>query len=272
MTPVPPEPPGPPEGLFPVEPEKRPGWRRPLLENHPWIVFLLPFVVFGVITALEPTESTPGGGMIGLAIPYAYYPLVYTIKIALTTAAVIFVLPGYRTFPFRLSPLALLVGVVGAALWIGICELRLEERLFPAIGLESFRELGQRSGYNPLVRFAGQPLVAWGFLAVRLFGLVVVISVIEEFFLRGFLMRFVVDADWANVPFGKVDRWAAIVGTAVPMLMHPGELFAAAVWFSLVTWLMVRNKNIWDCVAAHVTTNLALGLFVVIEGHHWHLM
>jgi membrane protease YdiL (CAAX protease family) len=44
------------------------------------------------------------------------------------------------------------------------------------------------------------------------------------------------------------------------------------VWFSLVTWLMVRTKNIWDCVAAHMITNLLLGLFVVIEGKHWHLM
>ena len=27
------------------------------------------------------------------------------------------------------------------------------------------------------------------------------------------------------------------------MLMHPGELFAAAVWFSMVTWLMLRTRE-----------------------------
>jgi hypothetical protein len=31
---------------------------------------------------------------------------------------------------------------------------------------------------------------------------------------------------------------------------------AAAVWLSLDTWLMVRTRKIWDCVAAHAVTNL----------------
>jgi CAAX protease family protein len=60
------------------------------------------------------------------------------------------------------------------------------------------------------------------------------------------------------------------VGTAVPMLMHPGELLAAFVWFSLVTWLMTRTRNIWDCVAAHAVTNLLLGIYVVTQ-HQWQL-
>ena len=34
--------------------------------------------------------------MLGLAIPYSAYPLLYTVKIALTLAAIAFVLPGYR--------------------------------------------------------------------------------------------------------------------------------------------------------------------------------
>jgi membrane protease YdiL (CAAX protease family) len=68
--------------------------------------------------------------------------------------------------------------------------------------------------------------------------------------------------------FSIVDDIA--VGTAVPMLMHPGELLAAFVWFSLVTWLMVRTKNIWDCVAAHAVTNLLLGIYVVTQ-HQWQL-
>ena len=72
------------------------------------------------------------------------------------------------------------------------------------------------------------------------------------------------------MPFGQVTPLAVVVGTAVPMLMHPGELLAAFVWFSLVTWLMVRTKNIWDCVAAHAMTNLLLGIYVVTQ-HQWQL-
>ena len=54
------------------------------------------------------------------------------------------------------------------------------------------------------------------------------------------------------------------------MLYHP-EILAALVWFSLVSWLMVRTRNIWDCVAAHAVTNLMLGIHVVGTGH-WQLM
>ena len=74
-----------------------------------------------------------------------------------------------------------------------------------------------------------------------------------------------------RIPFGQANRLAIIVGTALPMLMHPGELLAAAVWFSLVAWLMLRTKNIWDCVAVHAVTNLLLGVYVAIAGE-WRLM
>ena len=105
---------------------------------------------------------------------------------------------------------------------------------------------------------------------MRFFGLVAVVPVIEEFFLRGFVMRFVVERDWWETPFGKVNGLAIVLGTLVPMLMHP-ELLAALVWFSMITWLMVRTRNIWDCVAAHAVTNLILGVYVVYSGC-WRLM
>jgi hypothetical protein len=73
------------------------------------------------------------------------------------------------------------------------------------------------------------------------------------------------------VPFGKVNATAVVAGTVVPMLMHPAELFAAAAWFTLVTWLMVRTRNLWDCVVAHAVTNLLLGVYVVFSGQ-WHLV
>ena len=145
------------------------------------------------------------------------------------------------------------------------------------LGLGWLIEAGARSAYNPFKELAGHPAWPWAFMAVRLFGLVVVVSLIEEFFLRGFAMRFAVAADWWEVPFGKVNGVALLVGVVVPMLMHPAELVAAAVWFSLVTWLMVQTKSLWDCVAAHAVTNLLLGVYVVgsdllLGQNHWQLI
>lgn len=203
-------------------------------------------------------------------LEYHQYPIVYTVKIALTIAAMIYVIPGYRQFPCRVSLLAIGVGIIGVVLWIAICHLQLEAKLLTPIGLEKFLGLGDRPAFNPLSELAATPTWAYTFLAIRFLGLALIVPIIEEFFLRGFLMRFVVNETWWSVPFGTLTRAAAIIGTAVPMAMHPAELLAAAVWFSLVTWLMVRTKNIWDCVAAHAVTNLLLGIYVVTQ-HQWQL-
>jgi CAAX prenyl protease-like protein len=201
---------------------------------------------------------------------YKHYPIIYTVKIALTIAAMLYVLPGYRQYPFRISLLAIGVGVVGIVLWIVICRLQLEAKLLGPLGLGKFLGLGERPAYNPLEQLAHNPAWAYTFLAIRFVGLALVVPVIEEFFLRGFLMRFVQQDVWWEVPFGTVTPLAIVVGTAVPMLMHPAELLAAFVWFSLVTWLMIRTRNIWDCVAAHAVTNLLLGVYVVTQGQ-WQL-
>jgi len=262
------------------------------LADHPWLTFLLPFIVFMLVGSLEPTPGEGGakGPWFGVYIEYQHYPIVYCTKVLLTVLAMLFVLPGYRTFRLRISPLAVVVGAVGVVVWIALCHMQIEAKLFGPIEANVFdpieakvrellgfdpavdqgaAKLGERSAFNPLEQLAHNPAWAYGFLAIRFFGLALLVPIIEEFFLRGFLLRFVVSANWWQIPIGKVNRTALITGTAVPMLMHPGELLAALVWFSAVTWLMVRTRNIWNCVVAHAMTNLLLGIYVVISGHWW---
>ena len=246
---------------------------RGLLERHPWLGYVLPLAVFMLVTSFEPKPpaanepAEPGPW----TVAYRYYPIVYTIKLAATLAAMAFVARTYRQFPWRVSPLAAVVGIAGAAVWIGLSSLGLEKRVLETLGLGSMVDLGQRSGFNPLAQMRDNPALAYAFLGVRFLGLAVVVPIIEEFFLRGFLMRFFVRPDWWNVPFGTVNTTALLVGTLVPVLMHPAEMLAAAVWFSAVTWLMLRTRNIWDCVVAHALTNLLLGVYVVGTGE-WQLL
>jgi CAAX prenyl protease-like protein len=242
------------------------------LQQHQWLVFLLPFLVYALVGALEPAARQTAGAQPGAATSSTWYPLVYTLKIALTLGAIALVLPGYRQFPWRLTPWAIAVGAVGVVIWVGLCLLGVDlaGRLDKMFSLSWLTSLGARPAYNPLQELSGRPWLAWGFLAVRLLGLVVVVPIIEEFFLRGFLMRLVIDSQWWKVPFGKVTPLAAVVGVGAAVLYHPPmEMLAAAVWFSLVTWLMAKTRNIWDCVAAHALTNLLLGIYIFASGYIW---
>ncbi|HEY2828120.1 MAG TPA: CAAX prenyl protease-related protein [Pirellulales bacterium] len=244
--------------------------------RNPWLVCLLPFAVFMLIGSLEPAPPAAGAEAVAkpwldLGIEYRHYPVVYAVKIALTVAAMAFVWPGYREYRRRISWLGVAVGVLGAVVWVALATWQRQwmPMLADKTGIEWFKTLGERSAFNPVVQMHGQPIAAHVFLAVRLIGLALVVPVMEEFFLRGFLIRIVMKERWWDVPFGDLTPLAAIVGTAFPMLMHPQEAIAALVWFSAVTWLMTRTRSIWDCVLAHAVTNLLLGVYVICSGEWW---
>jgi CAAX prenyl protease-like protein len=226
---------------------------------------VLPLAVYLVVGALEPTAEKPFE-LLGWTLNVASYPTVYLLKLALTMAVLAPFWPAYRPFWRPLSPLAPLVGAVGVVVWVVLCKLSLESAILTPLGLGQWVE-PQRSAFNPLAHWPDSPATAYGFLAIRFWGLAVVVPIIEELFLRGFVMRFVVVGDWWTVPFGTLTPAAVAVGTLAPVLTHPlNEILAVVVWFSLVTALMYKTKNIGDCIVAHAVTNLLLGIYVVASG------
>lgn len=245
---------------------------RSILDRQLWLAFVLPMAVYLAVGAIEPSLSQGDEAPHWPAISFRHYPLIYGAKIALSAAAVAFVFPRWRKFPFRVSVWAVPVGVAGFGLWIGLCRLGLEPQWLGKLGLGRLVDFAARPGYNPFEQLAGSTWLVWSFVAFRFVGLAVLVPLVEEFFLRGFLMRFVVRPDWWNVPIGQLSAAAIAVSLVYPILSHPGsEWFAAVAWFSLITAILARTKNIWDCVAAHAVTNLLLGVYVVISGE-WRLM
>lgn len=243
----------------------------PAFPSAPWLPYVLPLGVYMALASFEPGPSDIQPN--GFGMTFAHYPIAYTIKIAITIGLLAYVWRGYRQWPLRVSPLAIGVGVVGVVLWVAICGLGIEERFTQIIGPDSdlagLLGLSPRPSYNPFEQLKHAPALAWAFLVVRFIGLSLVVPVVEEMLLRGWLMRNLSTDGYRpnfwQVPFGMASTAAIVVGTAFPMLYHP-EKIASLVWFSLVTWLMLRTKNIWDCVAAHAVTNFLLGVWVVWQG------
>ena len=241
-----------------------------LWDNYPTVAFLLPIACFMLIGSLEPKPDADHWA----GLSYSHYPIVYLTKILLTAVAVALVWTKIRELPWKLSWLGLAVGIIGGGLWIGVCNLGLTKVIVSTLKLQAILGSGERSAFNPLSEMADSPApaLAYAFLAVRFVGLVAVIAVAEELFLRGWLIRYFGKAEqWWKVEFGKTDTVGIALTIVVPMLLHPGELVAAALWFGMVTWLMLRTKSFGDCVVAHATTNLILGIYVVATGH-WELM
>jgi CAAX prenyl protease-like protein len=192
------------------------------------------------------------------------YPYTYTFTIAVTTLLILLVGWGYFRAPLRISPLSFIVGVVGVVVWIGLSQL---DRQF--IGLGEMLSSG-RPGFNPFEELKANPRWMWQFIGIRFFGLVLVVPLVEEFFVRGFLIRYVDDPDWDEQPLGQAKLAGWLSPTIYGLVAHLTEPLAAVAWFSLVSWLYKKTGSIWDCVVAHSITNLLLGLYIVKFGQ-WHL-
>ena len=191
----------------------------------------------------------------------------YTVTVAVQIL-VAFALFGFffRTwlehFKFRVSILAVVVGVVGYAMWVGICSLHPERQFLSLFGLQELWP--SRTAFNPFEEISDS-FRRNIFLMMRFTTLALIVPVAEELFLRGFLVRWIEDVDLKSVRFDSLSWQAIIAPTVCSVLTHP-EIVAAIVWFSLVTWLMIRTKSIWNCILAHMVTNLLLGIHVVMTG------
>jgi len=236
---------------------------------------IVPLVVFFLLGMVIDTESAVQPWPVDAN---RYFALVLA-RVLLISAAVVFFAPAIRRgFPISVDRWGWIVGMAGAAVWIGICALRLEDAAFEILGVPA-GWIPQRESVNPFALYgvarydgsaSGTPWPLVGFLAFRFALLVICVPMAEELFLRGFLMRAVESEDWTALPLARIGRAGVIAGTVYAVASHPGELVAAAAWFSLVTWMMLRTGKFWNCVLAHALTNLLLGLYVCWF-EQWHL-
>ena len=237
------------------------------------VAFILPLFVFLVIGNFYPdfaqysgTDDPETASLFAVATR-TYVGMVAAQVIIATGLIVYFHRIYLRQFPLKISPWSIGVGVLGIILWIGLCELHLEKNFFNAIGLKSLAAV--RPAFNPFESIADDGFRNL-FLALRFALLAILVPIVEELFLRGWLVRWIHDPNWESVSLKALSWMALFTPSIYGVLTHPSEAIAAFLWFGLVTLLMRYTGNLWDCIVAHAVTNLLLGIYV-IQYSAWHL-
>lgn len=227
--------------------------------RRPWEACVVPFVVFLVGGVLEPTPG--GSGLAGaLGIPYAAYPAIYAARLVATGVALAWVWRPIRDWVGRTTWWPVPLGLLLVIPWIVLAALQRESGFVT--------QAMERSAFDPFAQFAS-PGGAWAFLALRILGLVVVVPIIEELFLRGFLMRYVIDEQFWTVPFGRLTLASTATCLVYAVATHPAEAAAALAWFAVMSGVASATRRPIDVILAHAATNLALGAYVVATKSWW---
>ena len=176
-----------------------------------------------------------------------WYPIAYAAKLVVVAALAWYFRVTWRDFRPAPTPgkvmLGVLTGLFVCLAWVGL------DGHYPA--MPSF--LGEAARHS--IHSCSIPVARWGFMGVRLLGLVLVVPLIEELFWRSFLLRWLIDSDFWKVPIGKVTPMAAAVTSVLFALAHPEWLPAVltgALWAWLLWW---TAKRFSACAVSHATAN-----------------
>jgi CAAX prenyl protease-like protein len=122
---------------------------------------------------------------------------------------------------------------------------------------------GDSKGFVPL-RADGSvdPLLA----GLRLFGLVLVVPVMEELFWRSFVMRRIDRADFLRLDPRRASLVAFALSSALFALEH-SQWFAGLIAGGAYAWLYMRSRSLLIPIVSHATTNAILGIWVLLTGN-----
>ena len=119
---------------------------------------------------------------------------------------------------------------------------------------------GNPEGYDPFKAGAG----VGGLLAgVRIFGAAVVVPIMEEIFWRSFLIRYLISPRFETIRLGTFTPFS-FFGTLVLFGLEHNLWLAGRMAGGGYTFLLYRTGRLWPCILAHATTNLVLGIHVLI--------
>lgn len=245
-----------------------------------WIVFIMVF---------KTAE------FIGMPFPRSWIPSSYAVKSVICAALLLVFRPwqyykGINRCPLCRCPIGfkcngivfgVLAGLLVAFLWIfpetpffhshcrWFCDMYNKWLIMP---LGAFPDY-----YAPLIFPSlpeGHPSLAYsvkeagmGLAIAKIAGSAFVIAAAEEYFFRGFLYRWLRKNDFLSLDVSGWDAQTFWIIVAVFALEHD-RWFMGAVAGVVYGMIMLRTGGVRAAVVSHMTTNLALGIYVVVSGQY----
>jgi CAAX prenyl protease-like protein len=223
-----------------------PGWAR-----SPIVKRALPFALFILVLAMR--GFLPDGAALPGDMDARW---LYGVQAAVALVPIVIWWRGYaelQTAPRSLRSLAIsiAIGLLVFAVWVA--------------PMPQWAHLaGQATTFVPLDA-DGQ--LRWDLIAMRTFGAVLVVPVMEELFWRSFLMRWIDKRDFLQLTPAATTGFALVAASAVFALAH--DLWLAGGIAGIAYGLAYRRLgNLWYAIIGHATTNLALAVWVV-HGRAW---
>ena len=232
---------------------------------------IVPFIIWVVILLLaramhltpsSATETIPSLNLITDASLYAFSTVVCTI--------VFLLLKPWRFYePLKRANVlpAIGVGVFIFAVWV-FFETPFFKNLLPAAAdfyekwcVMPFGEVRLELDSTPYA----PEVCGWPLTITKLIGSAFVIAVIEEFFWRGWLIRFIRTPDFLDIDIGKFHAIPFFIAAVIFGSEH--NEWAVGIATGIVYGLFfIRTRDIWAVSISHVVTNLALGIYVIATG------
>ena len=204
--------------------------------------YVAPFAVYVGCMALDRVVPLPAG-------------MLYPLRAALVLATLVIV--SLHVIPWRPSwgLMSTLVGIAVFAIWAA------PDLLWPNLRTHwLFRNFLTGEAQSTLPAALKTNV---GFLSVRVFGSVVLVPILEELFWRGWLMRWLINGNFAKVPIGSYSRMSFWV-TALLFASEHGSYWEVGLAAGIIyNWWVMRTRNLADCILAHAVTNGLLAAYVV---------
>jgi uncharacterized protein len=217
----------------------------PATDKRKLAAFTLPMALFFALLVLAGALRKSGSGFWLAAPEFWIYP-------AQTLICGVLLLWFWRDYDLRAPRkglFAIAIGLLVFVLWIAPQQfLGFSPRL---------------TGFDPEV-FAAQPALYWATVIFRFLRLVIVVPLVEEIFWRGFLLRYLINEKFTEVPIGAFSWFSFVVVTVAFGFTHsPADWIAALVTGALYNLVAYRTRSLMSCVVAHALTNLLLGAWIM---------